>query len=94
MKAIGKLLAKNQLTEEVKSDCQDTDDSNDTDDSGDVDDYDDGDDNPLKEMFFHHSVNEAPTAHFSYLTITWQHHIDDDLPNSHIKDIHCPPPNC
>jgi hypothetical protein len=94
VKAIGKLLSKSQLTEEVKGDCQDTDDTNDTDDSGDLDDYDDGDENPLKEMIFDHIANEKFLPYTLILNNSWHHHADDDLPNSHTKDIHCPPPNC
>ncbi len=94
VKAIGKLLSKSQLTEEVKGDCQDTDDTNDTDDSGDLDDYDDGDDSPLKEMMFHHPVLDKLSNYVFVADNTWHHHADDGLPNSHTKDIHCPPPNC
>lgn len=84
VKAIGKLLAKNQMTEEVKSDC-------------DEDGADDTDDDSLERIKDLCSYNHIPPGFAMALTglkADAQHHGEEDLPNSHIKDIHCPPPNC
>jgi len=86
VKAIGRMLAKNQMTEEVKQDCQDLDD--DTDDGG----YGDGDD-LFNDIICHHPYDFVLTPVADRHIITAFHFIDD-LPNSHIADIHCPPPNC
>lgn len=83
IKAIGKILAKNQLTEEVKNDCDD-----------DADDIDDDGTEFLPDLYLEHnafSFSESPaiTGHVSPVM-----HAEDRLPNSHVLDIVCPPPNC
>lgn len=84
VKAIGKILAKQQLTEEVKNDCD-----------GDDDGADDSDDlEPLKEAYPHNFNYSERTARAFAPGVYLYRHGKEDLPNSHVKDIHCPPPNC
>jgi hypothetical protein len=78
MRAIGKIIAKGQLTEEVKEDCCNADDS------------DAGNGNDMFCLFPEYnsvvSVAEKQAATPVFC--------NEDLPSDHIKDIHCPPPNC
>lgn len=76
---MGKAVAKSQLTEEVKGDC----------DNDDIVD----DDDVLPELFLyadswfsckkHHTLKNFRSYHFGMCLI----------PNWHVPDIHCPPPN-
>ena len=84
VKAIGKLLAKNQMTEEVKSDC----------DEGNTNSTDDDSLERLKDLCVHNHIPPGLATALIGLKADAQHHGEEDLPNSHIRDIHCPPPNC
>ncbi len=82
VKAIGKLLAKNQ-TEEVKDDC-----------------CDEGDDTPdtekeekYNDLYCYHDQVTPVTVVSTTRKVT-VFHTSDHLPDMHVKDIHCPPPNC
>ena len=78
------MLAKNQMTEEVKSDCNE-------DDAGDTD---DDSLEQLKDLCTHNHVPPGFATVLAGLKADAQRHGEEDLPNSHIRDIHCPPPNC
>lgn len=84
VRAIGKLLAKNQQTEEVKDDCCDTDDDSKEDNSKEAK-YND---------LFHHYYPPAVTCKAKTQESNAIVHRSDALHDCHIKDIHCPPPNC
>lgn len=80
VKTIGKILAKNQLTEEVKQDCNSEDLVDDDDILHDLYFYPDN-------QYFLSEINDRE-EYRNY------HSLECQLPNWHIKDIHCPPPNC
>jgi len=86
VKAIGKIIAKRQMTEEVKNDCDGDDDAS--------DDSKDDDLETLKEACLHKHYNTAIAGRTLALSTYLYRHGEEDLPNSHVKDIHCPPPNC
>ncbi len=90
IKAIGKLLAKNQMTEEVKQDCSDTDDDNKEDSKEGKDDNKEGKYNDL----FHNIHAATPIGDLAIKKKVISNHGSDDLPNSYVEDIICPPPNC
>lgn len=101
-KALGKLIAKAQMTEEVKQSCD-----NDSDDNSGCSDDDskegkDGKDEKEKDEatekyndVFHHP---RPTSEYvtSFAQSAKQLNIwtSEDLIHLFTKDIHCPPPNC
>jgi len=80
VKAIGKILAKNQLTEEVKQDCN----------GEDLVD----DDDILPDLFCTPGYQGIPSVVKDGEYFRNYHSLECHLPNWHIKDIHCPPPNC
>lgn len=83
VRTLGKMLAKNQLTEEVKEDCGGCDD--DLSDSCKDDSYSNNT----------YSFDFALAIHIGAGSCNIKDiQFNDDLPNSHVKDIHCPPPNC
>jgi len=86
VKAIGKLIAKRQMTEEVKNDCDDDDDAG--------DDSDDDTLETLKEACLHHHSNDIVGRLTFALSAQLYRQGAEDLPSAHVKDIHCPPPNC
>ncbi|MBE2289430.1 MAG: hypothetical protein IAE95_07745 [Chitinophagaceae bacterium] len=79
VKAIGKVLAKNQLNEEVKQDCN----------SEDLVD----DDDILPDLFCASSNQDILSVVKDGEDFRNYHSLECHLPNWHIKDIHCPPPN-
>ncbi|MBL7692784.1 MAG: hypothetical protein JNM41_14420 [Flavipsychrobacter sp.] len=79
VKAIGKILAKSQLTEEVKQDCN----------SEDLVD----DDDILHDLYFSPDTQYFPSEINDVEGYRNYHSLECHLPNWHIKDIHCPPPN-
>jgi hypothetical protein len=85
VKLIGKSLVKNQQTEEVKGDCDD--------------DCDDCDDDDLSKEEKYNEVTQHYNIGISFSTPNLKtkrtcYYSNDRLPNSHVRDIHCPPPNC
>lgn len=106
LKALGKLLARAQMTEEVKHSCEKDDcggDDTGDDGFGGCDDDDDagkdskeGKDDTIEKyndiIHHHHSVFRIFTGGASHTGLT--HPADEDVLHLFIKDIHCPPPNC
>ncbi len=87
VKTMGKLLGKKQQSEEVKDGCDDT-----TDDDCD-DDSKDGKGLNYNDLICHHTT--AFDIDFSFSkSVAPASHLDDDLPNSHTRDILSPPPDC
>lgn len=78
MRAIGKIIAKGQLTEEVNEDCCNADDS-DTANGNDM------------ICLFSEYVSIVSPVEVKAATPVFR---NEDLPSDLIKDIHCPPPNC
>ncbi len=80
VKAIGKLIAKGTQTEEVKEDGGD--------DKGL-----DGKDGKFDDLFFY---TPSPFTSVANDPVTTLHLFRNstDLTDTHVKDIHCPPPNC
>jgi hypothetical protein len=89
VKALGKYLVKRQLTEEVKGDC-DGDDA--TDDS--ADDTEDDNIEGVKDFYMHHPDHNPALLNFASIKLRTSHSCEEDVPKSHVADIHCPPPNC
>ena len=81
VKAIGKLLSKQQTEEDVKHSC----------DNADKDDL----NNTGKYLdLIDHSFENFTAERFVALNKVAKHCYDDDLPTAHIADIPSPPPNC
>ncbi len=77
---MGKIFAKNQLTEEVKQDCS----------SEDIVD----DDDILPDLYFSPDNQVILSEMKDGEHFRNYHALECHLPNWHIKDIHCPSPNC
>lgn len=104
VRALGKMIAKAQMTEEVKGDCDDNADNgaDDTTDGGGDGDNKDNKTNADKETSIGkiedlHLIDVNSVISFSF-TLRANNKIalppDDDLIHLFVKDIHCPPPNC
>ena len=81
LKALGKQWNKGLQTEEVKDDCNDADDDS-------LEEKEDNYNNVVHSYMSSLSVSSAGSS--KQLRIIDRKY---DLPNDHIKDIYCPPPN-
>ncbi|GAA4460822.1 hypothetical protein GCM10023093_04240 [Nemorincola caseinilytica] len=103
VKALGKLLAKAQMTEEVKHSCDD----DATDDNGCPDDEGPGGNEGSKDSkeskdetidkfndLIHYDHSIFPLLSKSSSPGSLSHPANEDLLHLFKKDIHCPPPNC
>jgi hypothetical protein len=80
VRVIGKILVKNQLTKEVKQDCN----------SEDIVD----DDDVLPDLYFAPGNQTIISELKDVEDFNNYRSLECHFPNWHIKDIHCPPPNC
>ena len=101
VRALGKMIAKAQMTEEVKGDCDDdtSHDTNDTDSGGDGKDCktDTEKETSLSKVDDLHFTEVRRDVFFSFTLLIDNKKAlppDDDLIHLFVKDIHCRPPNC
>lgn len=103
VRALGKMIAKAQMTEEVKGDCDDDADhgTDDTDYGGDGDTKDGKTDteketsiSKIDDLVFMDVRNDESLLFSIIITQKKVLPPDDDLIHLFVKDIHCPPPNC
>lgn len=105
-KALGKLIAKAQMTEEVKHSCDNgsddgsgnSDDDSKDDDKDGKDEKDQDEKDESSEKYNSFFQQDRPTTEYFFTTanpgkslIIWA---SENLIHLFTKDIHCPPPNC
>ncbi len=93
VKALGRLIAKAQMTEEVKQCCDDDGSCGDDDCSKDGKDGKD-DVETLPGDLFLTTVSDIVTSVHTSSQVTVMPWLSEELIHLYKKDIHCPPPNC